>query len=352
MDANQLREDEQIKTFISVTGADVNTARHFLEASVWDLNSATANFYSSDNAKTNYKPSPTPSKKPEPIGSKPVHEAKIATLSSYESDSQNNFYTGGKSSGLQVEGNPENKPKSIVDKIFQKKSDAIPEKKEPPKTFGTGFKLGNAPTAPVVAIKDEPKPQEENPTISVVFWRQGFVVDDGPLRKYDQPENAAFLKDIDNGVVPRELQNRLKNTSTAVNVQLTDKKHTDYEEPIIQKPKVISFSGTAQKLGDSSNIPKVESKKTTITSSGGSNSGNNKGGNARIQIRMADGSVIRATFDMNQTIADIKEHINSVKPQSKDYMLLIPYPRAVLSDPNQTIQEADLNNACIAQKYI
>ena len=39
------------------------------------------------------------------------------------------------------------------------------------------------------------------------------------------------------------------------------------------------------------------------------------------------------------------------KPQSRAYELLIPYPRAVLSNPDQTIAEADLNNACIAQKF-
>ena len=37
-DANQRREEEQIKTFISVTGSDRDIARQYLEASVWDLN--------------------------------------------------------------------------------------------------------------------------------------------------------------------------------------------------------------------------------------------------------------------------------------------------------------------------
>lgn len=38
MDANQQREQEQIRTFRSVTGAPESVARKFLEEAVWDLN--------------------------------------------------------------------------------------------------------------------------------------------------------------------------------------------------------------------------------------------------------------------------------------------------------------------------
>ena len=68
-----------------------------------------------------------------------------------------------------------------------------------PKSFGTGFKLGSSYQAPAVPVNDKKEEEVENPNITITFYRQGFVVDDGPLRKYDSPENAAFLKDIDNG---------------------------------------------------------------------------------------------------------------------------------------------------------
>ena len=51
-------------------------------------------------------------------------------------------------------------------------------------------------------------------------------------------------------VIPRELRARMTRGATAANVNLIDKKSQDYEEPIVEKPKVISFSGTAHKLGD------------------------------------------------------------------------------------------------------
>lgn len=37
MDANKQREQEQIRSFISKTGAPETTARFFLEASIWNL---------------------------------------------------------------------------------------------------------------------------------------------------------------------------------------------------------------------------------------------------------------------------------------------------------------------------
>ena len=44
-------------------------------------------------------------------------------------------------------------------------------------------------------VSSAPQPPEVvNHTIT--FWRNGFSVDDGPLRRLDDPENAAFLEVI------------------------------------------------------------------------------------------------------------------------------------------------------------
>ena len=67
------------------------------------------------------------------------------------------------------------------------------------KSYGSGFKLGASPAAPVIPVVDTRAEQEEDRIIVITFWRQGFVVDDGPLRKYDEPSNESFLKDIDEG---------------------------------------------------------------------------------------------------------------------------------------------------------
>lgn len=40
---------------------------------------------------------------------------------------------------------------------------------------------------------------------TITFWSNGFSVDDGPLRNAQDPENAAFLADVNQGNMPAEL---------------------------------------------------------------------------------------------------------------------------------------------------
>jgi UBX domain-containing protein 1 len=40
---------------------------------------------------------------------------------------------------------------------------------------------------------DAPQPPEEI-VRNIYFWSNGFTVDDGPLRSFDDPEHASFLK--------------------------------------------------------------------------------------------------------------------------------------------------------------
>ena len=48
----------------------------------------------------------------------------------------------------------------------------------------------------------KPKPPTEH---TITFYQDGFTVDDGPLRKPDEPENAAFLAAVNRGQMPAEL---------------------------------------------------------------------------------------------------------------------------------------------------
>lgn len=56
---------------------------------------------------------------------------------------------------------------------------------------GTGRLLSGEPVA---AAPQQP----QNIVHNIVFWRNGFTVNDGPLRRLDDPENAPFLEVIEN----------------------------------------------------------------------------------------------------------------------------------------------------------
>ncbi|WMV30622.1 hypothetical protein MTR67_024007 [Solanum verrucosum] len=45
------------------------------------------------------------------------------------------------------------------------------------------------------AVPSVPQPPE-NATHAITFWRNGFTVDDGPPRSFDDPENASFLEGV------------------------------------------------------------------------------------------------------------------------------------------------------------
>lgn len=70
---------------------------------------------------------------------------------------------------------------------------------------GTGRLLTGEP---VPAAPEQP----QNVVHNIVFWRNGFTVNDGPLRRLDDPENAPFL----------EVSNNFPFSLSSVNCQLSD----------------------------------------------------------------------------------------------------------------------------------
>ena len=92
---------------------------------------------------------------------------------------------------------------------------------------------------------DVPPPAPESgPGRVVTVYRNGFTVDNGPFRALDDPENAEFLQDMAQGVVPRELEAGAKGP---VNVSLVDKRGEDYEKP--PEPSYVAYSGAGQTVG-------------------------------------------------------------------------------------------------------
>ena len=77
----------------------------------------------------------------------------------------------------------------------------------------------------------------------LTFWRNGFSLDDGPLRSFEDPDNAAFLANIRQGRVPPELKAQF---GQAVNLAVADKSGEDYVPP---PKKLKPFGGQGNRLG-------------------------------------------------------------------------------------------------------
>lgn len=71
-----------------------------------------------------------------------------------------------------------------------------------------------------------------------------------------------------------------------------------------------------------------------------------------IQLRLADGTRMVARFNYQHTIDDIRSFIDASRPGgTRTYQLQsVGFPPKVLTDPNQTIEEAGLLNSVVIQK--
>jgi UBX domain-containing protein 1 len=96
-------------------------------------------------------------------------------------------------------------------------------------------------------------PAEANPTpgannITIALYRNGFVVNDGPLRDLTSPESKAFLAALERGDLPPELRSTAN--PGVVDVQLMDKRQQDYTSP--PQPAYVAYSGEGSRIGSTS----------------------------------------------------------------------------------------------------
>ena len=96
-----------------------------------------------------------------------------------------------------------------------------------PKVYGTGYRLGTG-EEPSEVIHGPPRPK--TPKVHKLrLWKNGFTVDEGPRRAYNDPANQEFLKDINQGVTPRELVRFSEGAE--VNLDMEDHRDEDYAPP-------------------------------------------------------------------------------------------------------------------------
>ncbi|OMO76897.1 hypothetical protein CCACVL1_15356 [Corchorus capsularis] len=195
--------------------------------------------------------------------------------------------------------------------------------------------------------------QPEAVSHNIVFWTNGFTVNDGPLRRLDDPENASFLESIRKSECPKELEPADRRSAVHVNLIRRDE---NYPEP--EKKRHVAFQGVGRTLGSSSSSAAPEA---TISSSPVNASQDPSPGlvvdeslpSTSIQLRLADGTRMIAPFNLHHTVNDIRTFINASRPGSgTNYQLqMMGFPPKLLTDPTQTIEQAGLANSVVIQKF-
>ncbi|XP_066348401.1 plant UBX domain-containing protein 4-like isoform X2 [Miscanthus floridulus] len=270
---------------------------------------------------------------------------------SSDDDEPQEYYTGGEKSGMLVQDPTR---RNDVDAIFEQARQAGAIHGMPPflgdessssRSFSGTGRLLTGETVPSAA------PQELAPVRichNIHLWNNGFSVDDGPLRYYDDPENAEFLESLKMSKCPREL---VPTDGEHVDVSVI-KRMEDYREPV--RPR-SAFQGVGRTLGggpspDESAPPAPASAAPAASRSVGIVVDDSQPFTS-VQLRLADGTRMVARFNMHHTVGNIRSFIDASRPgAARPYQLQTGFPPKQLADPTQTVEQAGLANSVIMQK--
>ncbi|KAI0005790.1 SEP-domain-containing protein [Xylariaceae sp. FL0662B] len=374
--------DALTSELMDMTGSTPEQATRYLAASNWDLATA-AQAYFADEEEDAATAGPTASSSDVPVSpeytgprtldgrpapqaipttssssKRPPKKKGLATLSSIggghshdhddedsdedEDDIHRDTYAGGEKSGLAVQDpNQRADPKRIINDLLSKaKSNARrPEATTPPDPSsashfrGAGQTLGGegAPSRtipdPLGAAGPSSRGRGQNEEVqerTLHIWRDGFSIDDGELRRFDDPANADALRMIQQGRAPIHLMNVRYDEPLDVKLQ----QHDENYRPL---PKVYRlFSGQGRRLGspvpgDTSAAAAVPTLSTSNTAAAAPSASRSPASTVptvdesqptvMIRIQMPDGTRLPARFNTSQTVSDVYNFITRASPE-------------------------------------
>ncbi|EGS17579.1 uncharacterized protein CTHT_0069140 [Thermochaetoides thermophila DSM 1495] len=295
---------------------------------------------------------------------KPQKRTGIATLSSLsrrdeeddgdddDDEGRGPLFAGGEKSGLAVQDPSQRSsdPRRLINDIVAKakantrqssEESAGPSRR---RFWGPGQTLGgDGVESRRVEDPNAPGQSDEGPVQERVLhlWNDGFSIDDGPLRRYDDPQNRADLEMIRQGRAPIHLMNvRLD--------QRVDVKLQQHNENYRPPPKVYRpFSGQGRRLGSpvpGESTPIVPPPAATTGSS--STQAPSTGANASqptvtIRIQLPDGTRLPAQFNTTQTVGDLYDFVSraSTSLSGRSWVISTTFPNKDHEDKSLVLGE-------------
>lgn len=190
----------------------------------------------------------------------------------------------------------------------------------------------------------------------ITIYRNGFIVNDGPLRDPETPENRAFLMSLMEGRVPDEIVRAVREAggrADELDVQLEDKRGEDYRPPT--PPAYVAFSGSGNSIGSvvrgdafifRSSV--LEPLLSTITI-------DESAAVTTVQVRTSTGKRLRIRVNTSMTISQLAALIlrdSGALGADSSFTLSAGFPPQDLSNPQATVADAGLLNAMVTQKNL
>jgi UBX domain-containing protein 1 len=337
-----------LQQFRELTHTNEQVANFYLESANGDLDTAVANYFSFVGA-----PNSSSSAKEE----KKTGMARMTDVNQdkkKDDPNSNRYYAGGStSSGNLILGRDDvnNDVNDLTAQIFKKAQESgaqnmsAEKSAEKEKFSGSGNRLGSEASSQQQQQQQSiVNGAEEEKTVTITFYQDGFTIDDGELRRFDDPNNKKFLEAINNGYVPREVAGMAKE----VLVNLVDKKSEPYAP---QKQSFQAFKGDGRSLSSRSSTASTSTPVNQPVSAPSYSVDSNRP-HTNIQIRLHDGTRLNATFNLDDTVKTLMQFVQAARPNVGQFQLQTSFPRKILTDATQTIEQAGLKGAVILQSLI
>ncbi|EKD02519.1 glycogen metabolism-related protein [Trichosporon asahii var. asahii CBS 8904] len=253
-------------------------------------------------------------------------------------------------------GGPPSEPETTAapSRAFRGAGNTLGSEDTPSVTVGGG---GGPQRIPGAFGDDDDEEEEELETAQrrLIFWRDGFSIEDGELYRYDEPRNQELLQAIHAGRAPLSLFDVQFNQP----LQLVVEQRTDEEyQPPPKKP-MKAFSGGGNRLGSADDEPAASSSTTAAATAGPAANASAPAPateikvdpgkpSTNVQLRLGDGLVARVNLD--HTVADLRAFVAGSRPDSRPFVLQTTFPSRELPD-SETVEQAKLQNAVVVQRF-
>lgn len=329
---------EAVAQFVAATQASPQTAARYLAQADYDVRKALAAYRRQHSG-----------------------ARRVVTLNDLDEDAPGQpvqFFTGGEHSALAVTNPNEGGPQGsdLINSILRKAQNAQPSAEaEPVSAFNSrGSRLGNGQDdaeeeASSEGSEDGSQLPIAKPTLH--FWRNGFSIDDGRLYSFDDPDNAVYLRAINQGRAPIGLLNVAHNQS--VDVRVDNRPNEDYAPP--RRPASLSDAGEGRVLG--SWVEPVQAAAAAPEEAAPEAAAPREeadrfhSGDAAVQIRLADGTAHRLRLDSDGSVQQMYDFVDQHYP-GVAYTLQTQFPPKRLDDRSLSLKQANVVNSVVVQRLV